>query len=62
VRAPGHAIGNDDLAAFCRGKLASFKIPRYTLVLDAFPMTPSGKAQKFKLREMVAQALASGAL
>lgn len=41
VCAPGHALRNDDLAAFCRGKLASFKIPRYTLVLDALPMTPA---------------------
>jgi fatty-acyl-CoA synthase len=60
VCASGHALVNDDLAAFCRGKLASFKIPRYTLVLDVLPMTPSGKVQKFKLREMVAQAFADG--
>jgi len=62
VAKPGHAVTNDDLDAFCRGKLASFKIPRYTLALDEFPMTPSGKAQKFKLREMVKQALDAGTL
>jgi len=62
VAAPGCSLGNGELEAFCRGKLASFKIPRYTLVLDEFPMTPSGKAQKFKLREMVAQAIAAGEL
>jgi fatty-acyl-CoA synthase len=55
-------LANDDLVEFCRGKLASFKIPRYTLVLDEFPMTPSGKAQKFKLRKMVLQAITSGEL
>jgi fatty-acyl-CoA synthase len=48
--------------AFCRGQLASFKIPRYTVMLDTFPMTSSGKVQKFKLREIaVAQIGAVGA-
>ena len=48
--------------AFCRGHLASFKIPRYTVILDAFPMTSSGKVQKFKLREIAAaQAFPGGA-
>jgi fatty-acyl-CoA synthase len=53
-------VTNADLVAYCHGRLASFKIPRYTMVLDAFPMTPSSKVQKFKLREMVAEFLASG--
>ncbi len=56
----GYALDNDELVRFCQGKLASFKIPRHTLLLDEFPMTPSGKAQKFKLREMVLQALGEG--
>jgi fatty-acyl-CoA synthase len=56
----GHRVTGADLTAHCSGKLASFKIPRYTLVLDEFPMTPSGKTQKFKLREMVAEFLAKG--
>ena len=48
--------------AFCRGQLASFKIPRYTVMLDTFPMTSSGKVQKFKLRDIaVAQVSAAGA-
>lgn len=41
-----------DLDGYCRGKLASFKIPRYLMSVQEFPMTPSGKIQKFKLREM----------
>ena len=50
------------LVAFCRGHLASFKIPRYTVILDAFPMTSSGKVQKFTLREIaVAQAFPGSA-
>ena len=56
----GYALDNEELVKFCQGKLASFKIPRHTVLLDEFPMTPSGKAQKFKLREMVAQEIAEG--
>jgi fatty-acyl-CoA synthase len=48
------------LVAFCRGQLASFKIPQYTVVVDEFPMTSSGKVQKFKLREMAAELLGQG--
>ena len=54
VAKPGHTIDNAALDAYCRGKLASFKIPRFTLCLAEFPMTASGKPQKFKLREMAA--------
>ena len=52
VLKPGQQVSNDDLAAFCRGRMASFKIPQYTVVMDEFPMTSSGKVQKFLLREM----------
>jgi len=52
VLKPGQTVSNEDLAAFCRGRLASFKIPQYTVVMDEFPMTASGKVQKFLLREM----------
>ena len=48
----GQQLSNDDLVAFCRGRMASFKIPQYTVVMDEFPMTSSGKVQKFLLREM----------
>jgi fatty-acyl-CoA synthase len=59
---PGAEITQEALVAFCRGQLASFKIPRYIVILDAFPMTSSGKVQKFKLRDIaVAQACPEGA-
>ncbi len=48
--APGSAPDEADLAAFCRERLASFKVPRFWQMLDTFPMTPSGKVQKFALR------------
>ena len=40
------------LEAACRGRIASYKIPRYWKFVDAFPMTVSGKAQKFRMREI----------
>jgi len=52
VLKPGQTVSNEDLVAFCRGRLASFKIPRYTIVMDELPMTSSGKVQNFLLREM----------
>jgi fatty-acyl-CoA synthase len=55
VPSPGPSVSNDELDVFCRGKLASFKIPRYTVSMQALPMTPSGKPQKFKLREMAVE-------
>lgn len=57
VPRPGQWVSNEDLVAFCRGKLASFKIPRHILVMEEFPMTSSGKVQKFRLREMAVEAL-----
>jgi fatty-acyl-CoA synthase len=48
---PGHALTEDDVLAHCRGRIASFKIPRHVVFVDDFPMTSSGKIQKVKLRE-----------
>jgi fatty-acyl-CoA synthase len=49
---PGTQVTATDLIEFCRGKLASFKIPRHVLFVKEFPMTSSGKVQKFRLREV----------
>ncbi len=43
---------DDELIEFVRSGLSKFKAPRYVLLMDAFPMTASGKIQKFKLREL----------
>ena len=53
----GQVITDADLDSFCRGKMASFKIPRHMLVLDDYPMTSSGKVQKYLLRQMAAEQL-----
>jgi fatty-acyl-CoA synthase len=48
---PGHDATKDDLVAWCRKNLASYKCPRY-VVFAELPKTSTGKVQKFKLREM----------
>jgi fatty-acyl-CoA synthase len=48
--------------SFCRERLARFKVPRYIRVVDAFPLTASGKIQKFRLREQHATQAAGGSL
>lgn len=47
----GAELTIEDVDAFCRGKLGSFKIPRHLLLMDEYPMTSSGKVQKYLLRE-----------
>ena len=49
--APGQAPDPRELFAYCREHLAPHKTPRYWTVLQEFPQTPSGKIQKFVLRE-----------
>lgn len=54
----GHAAPTpEEFRALCRGHIAHYKIPRYWLVVDEFPMTVTGKVQKFKLREQGMQQL-----
>jgi fatty-acyl-CoA synthase len=50
-RAPGdEPVTGDDLRAWCRDRLAAYKTPTRWEFVDAFPLTPSGKIQKFVLR------------
>ena len=42
----------DEIKAFCKKKLAHFKVPKYILIVDEFPTTVTGKIQKFKMREI----------
>jgi len=48
---PGLAMTEQDLKDYCKGKIAHYKIPRYVMFVDDFPITISGKIQKFKMRE-----------
>ncbi|MDH3592768.1 MAG: AMP-binding protein, partial [Planctomycetota bacterium] len=56
----GAETSADDLRAFAKDALAHFKIPRYIWFVDDFPMTVSGKIQKFRLREQTQQWLLAG--
>lgn len=48
----GETLDADKLRTYCKGKIAHHKIPRYIEFIDEYPMTASGKIQKFKLREL----------
>jgi fatty-acyl-CoA synthase len=48
---PGAHVAEQDLREWCRGRLAHYKVPRYVRFTDEFPMTVTGKVQKFKMRE-----------
>jgi len=47
----GQTVSADAIKDFCRGKIAHYKIPRYVKFVDSFPMTVTGKIQKYKMRE-----------
>jgi fatty-acyl-CoA synthase len=58
---PGVTPTEDGIREFCRGQIAHFKIPRYIKFVDEFPMTVTGKVQKFKMRETAIEELGLGA-
>ncbi|GAA4423613.1 AMP-binding protein [Acidovorax lacteus] len=51
VPRPGQQITEDEIRDFCKGQIAHYKVPRYLRFVDGFPMTVTGKIQKFKIRE-----------
>jgi fatty-acyl-CoA synthase len=53
----GATLSDADLDAYCRGKIATYKIPRYWKLVDGFPMTVTGKIQKFRMREQAVEEL-----
>jgi fatty-acyl-CoA synthase len=55
---PGEAASAEELVGFCRGQIAHYKIPRYIRFVDEFPMTVTGKIQKFVIRERMIDELA----
>jgi fatty-acyl-CoA synthase len=48
---PGIEMTEEDVRDFCRGQISRFKIPKYVFFVDSYPLTPSGKIQKYLLRE-----------
>jgi fatty-acyl-CoA synthase len=53
----GVTMTEEEVRDFCRGKIANYKVPKYVKFVDSYPMTASGKIQKFKLREMAIKEL-----
>jgi len=53
----GETSTPEEIRGFCEGKLAHFKIPRYVKFVDEFPMTVTGKVQKYVMRQMMAEEL-----
>jgi fatty-acyl-CoA synthase len=54
---PRESLSEDELREFCVGKIARYKIPRYVKFVSEFPMTVTGKVQKFKMREAAIEEL-----
>lgn len=54
---PGHELSADDVKAFCQDKITHFKIPRYIDFVDEYPMTVTGKIQKFVMRDTMSERL-----
>jgi fatty-acyl-CoA synthase len=57
----GVSVTGEELAAYCAGRIAGFKVPRYWKFVDAFPLTVTGKVQKFRMREAAVAELGLGA-
>jgi len=53
----GVEMTEDEVREFCQGKIANYKIPKYVKFVDSYPMTASGKIQKFKMRDVAIKEL-----
>ncbi|TFZ32707.1 AMP-binding protein, partial [Pseudomonas syringae] len=49
---PSHSVTDDELRLWAKGRSAHYKIPRHFKFVEAFPMTVTGKVQKFRMREV----------
>ncbi|HEK1685412.1 TPA: AMP-binding protein [Pseudomonas putida] len=54
---PGHSASAEGLQAWCKARIAHFKVPRHFRFVDEFPMTVTGKVQKFRMREISVEEL-----
>ena len=57
IAKPGQQLSEDEVREFCKGRIAHYKVPRYIKFVGEFPMTVTGKIQKFKIREAMIAAL-----
>jgi len=49
---PGESVSAEEIKEYCQGKIAHFKIPQYVRIVDDFPMTITGKVQKYRIRQV----------
>ena len=54
---PGTRLCETDMVHFCKGRIATYKVPRFWKFVDSFPMTVTGKVQKFRMRELAIEEL-----
>jgi fatty-acyl-CoA synthase len=54
---PGEDLDVEEVRAYCKGRIAHYKVPRYVLDIEEFPMTVTGKIQKYRLREIAVEQL-----
>jgi fatty-acyl-CoA synthase len=57
---PGHEVSDEQLREYCKGRIAHFKVPRHFLFVEEFPMTVTGKIQKFRMRELTVERMGLG--
>jgi fatty-acyl-CoA synthase len=57
VAKPGAALSAEEVRLFCEGRIARFKIPRYVKLVEGFPLTVTGKVQKYLMREQMKREL-----
>ena len=62
LREGADPLTRDELARYCRGRLAHYKMPRYVDIVDDFPMTVTGKVRKVEMRERRGEAAGDGVL
>ena len=53
----GQQVGEQEIRDFCKGQIAHYKVPRYVRIVDQFPLTATGKAQKFEMRRAMMELL-----
>ncbi len=58
--ASGASPTEESIRSYCQGKIAHFKVPRYVMMVDEFPLTVTGKIQKYRLREIAMERLKQG--
>jgi acyl-CoA synthetase (AMP-forming)/AMP-acid ligase II len=55
IPTPGKRLTAEEVIAFCKKRLANYKVPSEVLFMDQFPMTTIGKTQKFKIQQILAE-------